>query len=84
MEKCTRDCPVHPGKILKGEIEYHGLSQSEIATQMGISCKLLNRILNERRSLTAEIAIRFEAVLGVPADMLIDMQMDYDSQRYLN
>jgi plasmid maintenance system antidote protein VapI len=32
---CAR--PVHPGEILKEEIEYRGILQGKLATQMGIS-----------------------------------------------
>ena len=73
---CAR--PVHPGEILKEEIEYRGISQSKLAAQMGIPYKVLNHILNERRPLTPTTAMLFEAALGVPADMLIGIQTDYN------
>ena len=38
--------PIHPGEILKDEIEYRGISQRKLAAQMGISPTLLNEILN--------------------------------------
>jgi addiction module HigA family antidote len=73
---CAR--PVHPGEILKEEIEYRGISQVKLATQMGMSYKELNHILNERRPLTPITAMLFEAALGIPADMLIGLQTDYN------
>jgi len=39
---------------------------------------MLNHILNERRPLTTQTAMLFEAALGMPADMLIGMQTDYN------
>ena len=36
--------PIHPGEILKDEIEYRGISQRKLAAQMGISPTLLNEI----------------------------------------
>jgi addiction module HigA family antidote len=74
--ECAR--PVHPGEILKEEIEYRGISQSKLAVQMGISCKMLNHILNERRPLTAQTAMLFEAVLGISSDLLMRMQLKYN------
>ena len=59
---CAR--PVHPGEILKEEIEYRGISQGKLAAQMGISYKMLNNILNERRPVTSQMAMLFEAALG--------------------
>ena len=73
---CAR--PIHPGEILKEEIEYRGISQSKLAEQMEMSYKMLNHILNERRPLTTQTAMLFEAALGIPAEMLIGMQTDYN------
>ena len=46
--------PIHPGEILKDEIEYRGISQRKLAAQMGISPTLLNEILNGKRAVSAE------------------------------
>jgi addiction module antidote protein, HigA family len=73
---CAR--PIHPGEILKEEIEYRGISQGILAVQMGMSYKMLNHILNERRPLTPATAMLFEATLGISANMLIGMQTDYN------
>jgi len=73
---CAR--PIHPGEILKEEVEYRGIPQSKLAAQMGLSYKMLNHILNERRPLTTQTAMLFEAAMGIPADMLIRMQNDYN------
>jgi addiction module HigA family antidote len=78
MDKHVCARPIHPGEILKEEIEYRGISQGKLATQMGISYKMLNHILNERRPLTAQTAMLFEAVLGISANMLIGIQTDYN------
>lgn len=72
--------PVHPGAILKDEIEYRELSQKKLAEQMGISPTLLNEILNEKRRVSTEYALLFEAALGVNADTLVRIQADYDMQ----
>lgn len=73
---CAR--PVHPGEILKEEIEYRGISQGKLAAQMGMPYKVLNHILNERRPLTTQTALLFEAALGISANMLIGIQADYN------
>ncbi|GHT41095.1 hypothetical protein FACS189437_07570 [Bacteroidia bacterium] len=75
---CAR--PIHPGEVLKDEIEYRGVSQSKLAAQMGMSYKILNDILNERRSITTTTAMLFEAAIDVPADSLMRMQLDYNMQ----
>lgn len=72
--------PTHPGEVLKDEIEYRGVSQRRLATQMGVAYSVLNEILNTKRPVTPEYALLFEAVLGIDAEPLIGMQADYNLQ----
>ena len=72
--------PTHPGEVLKDEIEYRKLSQTKLAKQMGMSYKILNDILNERRPVTTTTAMMFEAALGIPAYSLINIQTEYNLQ----
>ncbi len=76
--------PTHPGEVLKDEIEFRGISQTHLAEQMGISYKVLNDILNERRPLTTPTALMFEAALNVPADSLMRIQLKYNIQKAKN
>lgn len=78
MEKYICQRPIHPGEILKEEIECRGITQSALAAQMGMSYKALNEILNCRRPLTTTTALLFEAALGVSSDMLMRIQLDYN------
>ena len=55
---------IHPGELLKDEVESRGLIQKSLAEQMGIPYTALNDILNSRRSLTATTAMLFEAAMG--------------------
>ena len=73
--RCQR--PIHPGELLKEEIEARGLKQSELAGKMEVSYKMLNDILNCRHPLTPSTAMLFEAALGISAEMLMRMQLDY-------
>jgi addiction module HigA family antidote len=72
--------PIHPGELLKDEIEYRGISQRKLARQSGIAYSALNDIMNLKRPITAEIAILLEAALGIEAEMLIKMQTGYNMQ----
>lgn len=73
--------PTHPGEVLKDEIEYRHISQRKLAEQMGISYKVLNDLLNGRRSMTVATALLFEAALDVPADSLMRLQLKYNLQQ---
>ena len=49
--------PTHPGEVIKDEIEYRGISQRKLATEIGVSYTQLNEILNGKRPLNTEMAI---------------------------
>lgn len=72
---------IHPGKMIKKEIMKRGLTQKELAHEMGVSYSVLNKILNGKRSVTAEYALMFEAVLGINANILLSLQTDYNMQK---
>lgn len=81
MGKYTCQRPIHPGELLKEEIESRHMPQTRLAAQTGISYKILNDILNCRRPLTTSTAMLFEAALGISADLLMRMQLDYNMQQ---
>ena len=72
--------PVHPGELLKDEIEYRHLSQKAVAKQIGVPYTAFNEILNCKRPVTTDFALKMEAALGVPAYMLVSLQTDYNLQ----
>lgn len=72
--------PVHPGLVLKEEIEYRKITQKQLAAQMGISYTVLNEILNGKRPISADYALFLEAALGIDAQLWIQMQADYNLQ----
>ncbi len=71
----------HPGSILKDEIEYRGITQHKLAQQMGLPYSALNEILNGHRPLTEKTALLFEAVLGIEAEPLLALQMEYNLRK---
>ena len=71
---------IHPGEILKEELESRGISQKDFASAISISYTMLNEILNGKRSITADFAILVEAALGTPAEHWLNMQARYNLQ----
>jgi len=72
--------PIHPGELLKDEIEYRGISQKKLAESMGMSYTVLNEVLNCKRPVTTKYALLFEAALGIDAEPIIGMQADCNVQ----
>jgi addiction module HigA family antidote len=70
--------PVHPGEMIKEELEYRGISQRKFAESVGISYSIVNEVLNCKRAVTTEYALLFEAALGIDADIWLRMQSAYN------
>ena len=72
---------IHPGEIIKDEIIARGLTQKELAEQMGVSYTVFNEILNGKRPVTTEYALLLEAALGTDANIWLGLQADYNMQK---
>jgi antitoxin HigA-1 len=71
--------PAHPGDFLKHEVlEELGLSVTEAAKVLGVTRPALSSLLNERSSLSPEMALRFEKAFGLSMDTLMRMQNGFD------
>lgn len=74
--------PAHPGGFVKAEIIVPlGLSVTEAASVLGITRAALSAFLNQRSSLSADMAIRIEKAFGVSMEMLMRMQNSFDIAR---
>ncbi|MDR0995663.1 MAG: HigA family addiction module antidote protein [Tannerella sp.] len=70
----------HPGELMKEELECRGISQHKFAEGIGLSYTILNEILNGKRPISTDVAMLFEAALGVDAGLLVRMQTSYNLQ----
>jgi antitoxin HigA-1 len=71
--------PAHPGGFVKSEIvEALDLSVTDAAKVLGVTRPALSALLNERASLSPEMALRIEKAFGVSMDTLMRMQNSYD------
>lgn len=77
----TSSMLIHPGEMIKDEIMARGLTQKEVALQMGVSYTMFNEILNGKRPVTPEYAMLLEAALGTKADIWIGLQAEYSMQK---
>ena len=76
----TSSLLIHPGEMIKEEIEARGITQKEVAEKMGVSYTVFNEILNGKRPVTTEYALLLEAVLGIDAGIWLRLQADYNMQ----
>lgn len=71
--------PVTPGEMLKEEflVEY-GLSQNQLAKAIGISPNRIAEIVNNRRRITADTALRLSLYFGNSPEFWMNLQSRYD------
>src|SRR5499427_3389670 len=71
--------PVTPGEMLKEEflVEYR-LSQSRLAKAVGISPNRIAEIINNRRRITADTALRLGLFFGNSPEFWMNLQTHYD------
>lgn len=70
--------PVHPGEVIKDEMDFLGMSQKRLAEATGISYTVISELIHCKRQVTVEYAMLFEAVLNLEAEMLLNMQMRFN------
>ena len=71
----------HPGRLLKRELEARGLSANRLALDIGVPSGRVTDILNGRRSITADTAVRLGRYFGNGASFWIGLQSQYDIAR---
>ena len=70
--------PIHPGRILKREMAARGLSANKLSLALRVPSGRITQILNGKRGISAESALRFARYFGNSAQFLINLQSRYD------
>ena len=74
-----RRMPSHPGQILKEEfLDELDLSQTELASALGTTFRTINEIVNEKRSISTEMAIKLSKFFGTSIELWLNLQNQYD------
>ena len=75
----AQNLTLHPGVLLKEDIlEFNNLSVTEAAKLLGITRINLSNIINEKTSISPNMAIRISKVFGGSPDFWLKLQMRYD------
>jgi addiction module HigA family antidote len=73
-----RNPAVYPGRLLKRELNARDLSANRLALDIGVPAGRITDILNGRRSVTADTAVRLGRYFGNSAQFWPDLQSQYD------
>ena len=69
---------VHPGEILKDELDELGVSQATFARQIDVPPNRISQIIAGKRSVTSDTALRFGHWFGVDPQFWLDLQTQFD------
>jgi len=70
--------PIHPGRILKREMETRELSANKLALALRVPSGRILQILGEKRGISAETALRLSQYFGNSAQFWMNLQTRYD------
>lgn len=76
----TKDlAPIHPGEILSEDfMKPRALSQNALARALNVPPRRINEVVQGKRAITADMALRLARYLGTTAELWTGLQADYD------
>jgi len=71
--------PTHPGEILNEEfLKPLEISQTELAEVLGTTFRTINELVNAKRNLSSEMAVKLAKYFGTSAELWFNLQNQYD------
>ena len=69
---------IHPGEILSDELTEIGVSPTELARQLRVPANRITQIVQGRRAITGDTALRLGHWFGTSAQFWLNLQSSYD------
>ena len=73
--------PIHPGETLREDLDALGISASELARRIEVPVNRITEILNGRRSVTGDTALRLGHFFGSSGEFWLNLQKLYELRR---
>jgi antitoxin HigA-1 len=70
--------PIHPGEILADEITELGMTASDLARVLHVPKNRITEIINGRRGITADTALRLGQYFGTGGEFWLNLQKNYE------
>ena len=70
--------PIHPGELLYDELEEIGTSLNELARALRVPMNRISAVVNGKRSITADTAMRLARYFGTSPQYWLNLQSAYD------
>ena len=77
--RTRKRAPAHPGRIIKNHhLNSVSMTITELADVLGVSRKTLSKVVNERGSITPDMALRLSRAFDTSPDLWLNLQKNYD------
>ena len=73
--------PVHPGEVLREELDELGLSANALSKALGVPVNRVTMILNGQRGVTADTALRLAKYFGTTPQLWLNLQKTWELRR---
>ena len=73
--------PVHPGEVLRDELDELGLSANALSKALGVPVNRVTMILNGQRGVSADTALRLARYFGTTPQLWLNLQMTWELRR---
>ena len=73
--------PVHPGEILREELDVLGLSANVLSKALGVPVNRITMILNGQRGVSADTALRLVRYFGTTPQLWLNLQKTWELRR---
>ena len=70
--------PIHPGESLRDDLDALGMSATELAERIEVPVSRITEILNGRRGVTADTALRLGRFFGASGEFWLNLQKLYE------
>lgn len=75
------DAVVPPGELLAEELQARGMTQKQLAEQMGRPPQVVNEIIRGKKAITAHTALQLAQALGTSAEFWMNLEAGYQLAR---
>ena len=73
--------PMHPGEILREELDELGLSANALSRALGVPVNRVTMILNGQRGISADTALRLARYFGTTPQLWMNLQKTWELRR---
>ncbi len=73
--------PVHPGEILRDELDALGMSANALSKALGVPVNRVTMILNGQRGVSADTALRLARYFGTTPQLWLNLQKTWELRR---